>query len=297
MDGGDLPTISMISVDQIHVLNPRVRNQRIFKEIVTSISNLGLKRPITVSRASNGANGLPYNLVCGQGRLEAYLALGQSEIPAVVIDVPERECLVMSLIENLARRHHRPLELIRSIEALKANGYSDSEISGKTDLSFEYVRGIGRLLQKGEERLINAVEMDQIPLTVAIRIANSDDEGIQLALAEAYETNALRGKKLMAAKRLVEQRRRKGKKLHPSTGTKKAAPISSNALVKAYRQEVERQQLMIRKAEIAQRRLIFVVEALKTLLKDENFVTLLRAESLDSVPQRLVDLMETRETG
>jgi len=66
-------------------------------------------------------------------------------------------------------------------------------------------------------------------------------------------------------------------------------------LVRAYQQEVERQRLMIRKAEIAQSRLIFVIQALKTLLNDENFVTLLRAESLDTLPQSLAHLIEARE--
>jgi ParB family chromosome partitioning protein len=71
-----LPTIAMIPVDQINVLNPRARNQRIFREIISNISSLGLKRPITVSRRGDAANGLPFDLVCGQGRLEAYFALG-----------------------------------------------------------------------------------------------------------------------------------------------------------------------------------------------------------------------------
>ena len=41
--------IRMIPVDLITVLNPRVRNKKIFNELVTSIAHLGLKKPITVS--------------------------------------------------------------------------------------------------------------------------------------------------------------------------------------------------------------------------------------------------------
>jgi ParB family chromosome partitioning protein len=241
MGDEDLPTIAMIPVDQINVLNPRARNQRVFREIVSNISNLGLKRPITVSRRRDAANGLPFDLVCGQGRLEAYFALGQPEIPAIVVEAPEDECLLMSLIENLARRHHRPLELISAINVLKERGYSDRDIAAKTDLSFEYVRGVGRLLKQGEERLIEAVEAGQVPLTVAIQIAETDGEGIQLALTQAYESNVLRGKKLMAAKRLVEQRKHRGKGLRQGGPRKKVRPISSDTLVRVYQQEVERQ--------------------------------------------------------
>lgn len=110
--------IAMISVSEITVLNPRARNKRVFQELVTSIANLGLKRPITVSRRADGG----YDLVCGQGRLEAFLALGQPTIPAVVLEVSEEDCFVMSLVENLARRQHSPLELVREIGALKGRG-------------------------------------------------------------------------------------------------------------------------------------------------------------------------------
>lgn len=43
----------------------------------------------------------------------------------------------------------------------------------------------------------------------------------------------------------------------------------------------------MKKAEVTQTRLLFVVEALKTLRTDEHFVTLLRAEKLDGMPKDL----------
>lgn len=46
---------------------------------------------------------------------------------------------------------------------------------------------------------------------------------------------------------------------------------------------------MVKKAEIAQQRLLFVVGALRELLADEHFTTLLRAEGLDSLPKYLAD--------
>jgi ParB family chromosome partitioning protein len=108
----DTPDIRLIAVDAISVLNPRVRNKRVFQELVTSIERLGLKKPITVSQRPGRQR---YDLVCGQGRLEAFIALGQAEIPAIIIDAAEDDCFVMSLVENLARRQHTPLELVRAI--------------------------------------------------------------------------------------------------------------------------------------------------------------------------------------
>ena len=290
-------TVEMIPVDRIIVLNPRLRNKKIFQEIVDSISKVGLKKPITVSRRE-GSNGEPsYELVCGQGRLEAFVSLGQTEIPAIVVDVTEEDRLIMSLVENLARRQHRPLELLRDIGELKRRGYSDTTIAEKTGLSYDYVHGIVRLLDEGEERLLSAVEAGQIPLSVALIIAGAEEEGVQEALAKAYEDGLLRGRKLLMARHLVERRRRRGKALRWTPHDKGRSRISSESLVRAYEKEADRQRLMIKRAEVTQNRLRFVVEAMRTLLADENFVTLLRAEGLGTMPRPLADLVVAPKAG
>lgn len=121
----------LIPMDRITVVNPRVRNRKAFDAIVENIAELGLKRPITVAERE-GEDGPRYELVCGQGRLEAFEELGQTEIPAVVINASSEDCLVMSLVENLARRQHRALDLLRDIKGLKERGYSGPEIARKT---------------------------------------------------------------------------------------------------------------------------------------------------------------------
>ena len=158
----DAQQIHMIPVESIKVLNPRARNKRIFQELVTSIAHLGLKKPITVSLRGDGSG---YDLVCGQGRLEAFIALGQAKIPAAVIQASRDDCFVMSLVENLARRHHTPLELLREIGSLKERGYSIGEIAEKTDFSTEYIYALCYLLEHGEKRLLAAIERGVIPTT------------------------------------------------------------------------------------------------------------------------------------
>jgi ParB family transcriptional regulator, chromosome partitioning protein len=277
--------VEMIPVDRITVINPRVRNKTTFKEITSNIAELGLKRPITVSRRDD-SDGLRYDLVCGQGRLEAYQVLGQHDIPALVIDANTEECLVMSLVENLARRLHRGIDLLRDIDGLKQRGYSDTAIARKTGLNIKYVRGVLKLLEKSEHRLLRAVESGQIPVSIAVEIAEASDQDMQDVLQQAYEKKLLRGHKLIAAKRLIEQRRRRGKGLQ-SNVKRREQTLSSNALIRAYREDVDRKRILIRKAEATRNRLIFVAEALRTLLSDENFVTLMRAEGLDTLPHTL----------
>jgi ParB family transcriptional regulator, chromosome partitioning protein len=282
--------VEMIPIERITVINPRVRNKKIFKEITSNIAELGLKKPITVTRRED-ADGPRFDLVCGQGRLEAYQVLGQREIPSLVVEANTEDCLMMSLVENLARRQHRAIDLLHDVEGLKRRGYSDTAIARKTDLSIEYVRGVIRLLEKSEHRLLRAVEAGQIPVSIAVDIAAADDSEMQIILQQAYEKKLLRGHKLIAARRLIEHRRRRGKGLQIN-GKRRKQTLSSNALVRAYREDVDRKRLLIRKASSTRDRLIFVTEAVRKLLIDENFVTLLRAEGLDTLPRNLAERMQ-----
>lgn len=282
----------LIPIDRITMVNPRVRNRKTFREIVENIAELGLKRPITVAERES-ADGPRYDLVCGQGRLEAFQELGQSEIPAIVIDASSEDCLVMSLVENLARRQHRALDLLRDIKGLKERGYSGSEIARKTNLSLKYVRGVLQLLEGGEHRLLRAVESRKIPVSVAVDIAEADDTDVQDVLRQAYEDNLLRGGKLMAAKRLVEARQRHGKG-KPTLDRKFRRSLSVESLLRTYQNDVEKKQVLLRKATATRNELMFITEALRKLLNDANFVTLLRAEGLATIPKNLSDRLAAR---
>ncbi|WP_262690605.1 plasmid partitioning protein RepB C-terminal domain-containing protein [Kordiimonas aestuarii] len=284
-------TVTMIPVNAIRILNPRERNARKFREMVLSIEKVGLKRPITVSRTTGSSPEYEYDLVCGQGRLEAFRQLKQATIPAIVIEATTEECYVMSLVENLARRQHSSLELMHEIGVLERRGYDPSQIAAKTGLTREYVKQILHLIHNGEERLLASVDRNLIPVSVAVEIATTKDEDIQQALTEAYERKELRGQKLQIARRLVEQRRRRGKTLEGSGRQRSSRPLTSQAMVRAYKQETERQRAMITKSDMTERRLLFIVAALKELFQDENFVTLLRAEGLETVPRQLADLI------
>jgi len=285
-----LKQIKSIPIDQIRFLNPRVRNRRNFQEIVQSIAKVGLKRPITVSPRKTDTDSASYDLVCGQGRIEAFIQLGQTTIPAIVIEAEESDCLVRSLVENCARRQHRAIDLLQDIGTLRGRGYDDDEIAAKIGVSSDYIRMIGALLEKGEERLIAAVEAGILPLNMAIEIARSSDEDVQHALTQAYTEKKLRGKKLVAVRRLIEQRRRRGKQIHDSRfGRRDGAkrPLTSESIMRVYRQEADRQKLLVKKAEVTQGRLLFIVEAIRELRDDETFANLLKAESLDSMPALL----------
>lgn len=281
------PEIQTIPIAEIEVLNPRSRNRKVFDELVESIRTLGLKKPITVSRKVGQTK---YELVCGQGRMEAFVALGQSTIPAIVIEATSDDCYVMSLVENIARRNHTPLELIREVGNLRDRGYSNADIGEKVGFSSEYVWAICFLLDNGEERLLDAVERGIVPHSIAIEIARAQDHEVQRALTEAYEQKALPGDQVLAIRRIIDARQLIGKGVKSvRTGGRQAVKPTAAALVRTYQKEVERQKLLVRKATLTQGRLLFIVNALKSLLGEEHFVTLLRAEAMSTLPMPLAE--------
>ncbi len=285
----------LIDIDRINILNPRARNQKVFREIATNMTEVGMKRPITVMPSRSGAPGKDYDLVCGQGRIEAFQACGQTQIWALVIDATAEQGMIMSLVENLARRQHRSLDLLKGVQLLQQEGYSALEIARKTGLAEGYVYDVLGLMSKGEERLLAAAEEGKIPMYLAVRIAQSPEEE-QRALHEAYESGQLRGQRLLEAKKLLDRRRSRGKKLKSETRTGRKSGVMTGAdVVKAFDQEMDRKRILIAKAESVSTRMMFVVEALRRLLTDENYMTLLRAENLHTMPKDLALRVAERE--
>jgi ParB family chromosome partitioning protein len=282
--------VRMIPVDRIDVLNPRDRNKRVFDEIVGNIKAIGLKKPITVTPRAGDDGADRFLLVCGEGRLNAFRSLGEANIPALVVVANDEDAFIMSLAENIARRQCRPLEILAGIKQLLDKGYNPKEIATKTGLTAQYVVGILTLLQQGEERLLIAVEKGSVPLNAALSIvgAGDDDKAMQAALQEAYETGKLRGKQLMEVRRIIERRQTLGRSVARAT-PRKMADVTTSSLVRTYQREVERQKIIVKKAELTQQRLLFVISALRQFFADENFINLLRAEGLDTLPEYLAD--------
>ncbi len=283
--------VEMIPIDRITIVNPRLRSKKTHKGIVENIAEIGLKRPITVT-SRQGADGLLYDLVCGQGRLEAFRELGQTEVPALIVTADAEDCMVASLVENCARRQHQAVDLLQDIVGMRQRGYSDNEIAEKTGLSANYVYSVGRLLERGERRLVAAVEAGYLPISVALEICEADDQGVQAALHKAYEDKLLRGRALIAARRLVEVRKRSGKASKLRKIVENGAATAPEGLVKAFQEDTERKRLMIRKTEATRNRLVFIVEALSQLSNDESFVALLEDEGLESMPNRVAERIQ-----
>ena len=272
--------IEKIPISQIRILNPRTRNAVTFRGIIQNIGAIGLKRPVTVFRREISSDGTQYDLVYGQGRMEAIAALGGKGVPAIITDAPLKDRYLMSLIENIARKRPPLSDLVREVRSLM-RGYKNSVIAQKLGMGHTDVDGLVHLLRCGEDRLVEQVEAGTVPLSIAIKIATAGSKEVQRAMSEAYEKGELRGAKLVTVQRLIARRsiqqRQSGRVERPST----------KDLAREYEQHTLKQRAMVHRAAIVRERLALLRAALKRLFADEEFVRLLRSEGLDTIPEQV----------
>lgn len=287
-----------IPLENIRITNPRFRDRKKFETIIESIRNLGLKKPIQVALRGDPTGGGPklYDLVCGQGRIEAFNALGYPEIPAVVVNAPKEDLLIMSLVENMARSHPSTGALIAEIERLKQAGYSNVAIGKKLDIGDTVVGDLLALRDAGEERLLAEAVKGTIPLYVAIDIARTDSPEAQRELLQAYEDGKLNSAAVKVARKMMTHRRSFGKSMAGQTITKKRVWTTTDGLVNAIKKETQRQKLLVRKAKICDAHLMFITTAFRRLADDEDFTNLLRAEQLDTMPSFLAGKIGTERS-
>jgi ParB family transcriptional regulator, chromosome partitioning protein len=271
--------IKAVPLTAITVVSPRDRRKSSFKEIVASIKTVGLKRPITVSTHKGFGK---YELVCGEGRMRAFSELNASESPAILVDATTEECILMSLVENIARRRHAPVELVNDVKRLSKE-YSANEIAAKLGVSRSYVKIICYLLEHGEEHVISSLERHAITPTLALQIARANTPELQAALLKVCEQESRSAHEVAKLRQLFERRRRTLEK-----SDSKNDQVTPADLVRVHRLEMDRQKVVARKADLTHMRLLFIVNALKALLKERMFVTLLREEGLERMPLPLL---------
>ena len=278
--------IELIPIAEINIANPRPRSRGRWQMIVANIREVGLKKPITVVRRSEpGADGKQFDLICGQGRIEAFLALGETSIPAIIAEASREDQFLMSLVENIARRPPSNRDILREVRSLRERGYNVAQIAKKIGMERMYISGIVHLIEHKEVTLIEAVEGGRLPISVAVQIANGKDREVSEALSEAYESGQLRGNKLAAARRLIAKRIEKRQKDGKEEGARRK--VTGNMLVQVYKQRVREQKALIAKAELTKERLLLVASVMRQLIADDNFLTLLRAEGIADMPKQL----------
>jgi ParB family chromosome partitioning protein len=119
--------------------------------------------------------------------LIAHQQLGVKEIKAEVVSVSRKEAYLQSLIENIARTKPGTMDFARELKRLHEEGWTFKQIAQVACKSENYVRDYIRLVDQGEERLIQGVETGIFPIQFAMNVASSDDSQMQHILMDAFD--------------------------------------------------------------------------------------------------------------
>lgn len=173
-----------IPVDAI-VPNPKqprqVFDEDALEELKTSIEQVGFLQPIVVRQLDDEK----YELVMGERRWRAALAVGRENIPAIVRDTRDDAMLRDALLENIHRANLNPLEEAAAYQQLLEEFGATHE---------ELARRIGR----SRPQISNTIRLLNLPAPVQRRVAagvlSAGHARALLSLdeAEAQEQLALR---------------------------------------------------------------------------------------------------------
>lgn len=282
--------VIMVSIATIRVVNSRTRSKQIHAELVDNIRRIGLKKPITVRATDNPSGGYLYDLICGQGRLEAFILLGETLIPAIVKDVDKESGHIMSLAENIARRRPRSTELFNNIMTLKDKGFSDAEIGNKIGCSKNWISSIVSLKENGEDKLLAAVESGKIPIYLAVEISRVKGDDVQSVLLDGFNSGELNHKQLAVIKKVLAQRSTSGKSSNNNAfvqGVKKKK-LTPEELRCLYENNVQKNKMLHTRSEFTMSSLLVVKEVMTNLLQNEEFVDILKMQGINSVPAFII---------
>lgn len=165
--------------------NPRKSfNEDSLEELANSIREKGVIQPIVV-RAVKGTPDL-YELIAGERRWRAAQRAGVHEIPAIILDVSDRDAFEIAIIENVQRADLNPFEEAQGYEQLASEfGYSQTELA--------------KIIGKSRSHIANTLRLLKLPdYTRGLLVAGTLSAGHGRALLALDNPDAI-------ARRVVEQ--------------------------------------------------------------------------------------------
>lgn len=268
----------MIPVDKIRVINSRTRDEGQFALNVQSIDAVGQIKDIRVNDKFLAKDGV-YELICGEGRLIAHQRLERTHIRAEIVTCSRKQAYLESLVENLARTRPGTMYFARELKALHDEGWGYEKIAKIACRSTEYIRQYIRLVENGEDRLIQGVEQDVFPISFAVLVAGADDATIQNVLMDAFDQGIVNSNNFARARAIISARLdgRKRKGAGPEEYT-------VAALTRDIATATEAKDSFAREAQGKESRLYMLLDGLGALRQDAAFLELLLAEKLDEEP-------------
>ena len=267
-----------LPIELIKVINSRNRDKEQFEMNVESIGNVGLMKPIRVNDRYLSSMGY-YELICGEGRMLAHKQLGKTHVLAEVVTCSRKEALLQSLIENIARTKPESMDFARELKRLQDEGMEVKQIAKISGKSDEYVRNIIKLVEQGEDRLIQGVENGIFPIKFAMQVATTDDTNIQGVLMDAFADGIVTTINFGQARRLIASRAKSSRKTN--TGRDYTVSQLQHDIAESTKVKVS----FVREAKSKENRFMALLEGVNLLSRDAGFVEVLVRCKLDKRPE------------
>lgn len=280
--------VHMVKISSIKVVIPRSRNKFRHAEITESIDASGLRKPITIRRIADKK--YDFALICGQGRLESLTSLGEELVPAFILDIDENQAYIMSLVENMARVIPRAGEQFQRIKEMTEQGLTNKEISNSTGLSLHWITSLTMLINKGEIKLLSAVESGCIPISFAVEVARVDFEGGQELLIKAFDEGLIKQKDVGKIREILDSRDEglKGFINNNFGVAKKKRKMTTDELQQLYQDNISQHKKIKNKAEYVEIKLLVASQIFKELTSNESFSKIVNDEGLQDVVKVIV---------
>ena len=130
--------------------NPRkVFNEQAMSELQASIREHGILQPLVLRPTPKRKD--EYQVVAGERRYRAALALELAEVPANVRFLDDRQVRELMLIENLQREDLEPLEEARALQQLLDKDHTQQQLADRLGVSQPWIAGRLRLLKAPQQ--------------------------------------------------------------------------------------------------------------------------------------------------
>lgn len=268
-----------VPINKIKVINHRNRDAEQFEMNVESIRQVGLMKPIRVNDKFLERTGM-YELVFGEGRLLVHPKLGQTTVTAEVVTCTRKEAYLQSLIENLARTKPGSMDFARELKRLHDEGWDYPAIARVACKTEGYIREYIRLVEQGEDRLIQGVEQGVFPITFATQVAGAENGQIQNVLMDAFDEGIVTTVNFAQARRIIMTRARIGKEKKPSSEEYTVDQLKED-IVAATKVKAS----YVREAKGREGRFLTLLAGINTLWQDLELVQVLREEKIPDRPQ------------
>ena len=118
---GENTVVYKINIDDIvpNRFNPRlVFDQQALLELAKSIEQHGIIQPLVLRKAGD-----KYEIIAGERRLKAAKIVGLKQVPAVLMELTDKDSAEVTILENTQRTNLTPIEEARAYKKLIDSGY------------------------------------------------------------------------------------------------------------------------------------------------------------------------------